>query len=251
MEIINHISIVISTRNAVGYIDKCIQSAIKQDYPDFGIIFIDAQSTDGTFERAQRYTVKHGDILTCIQNETRKYQGENIRIGTEMSPPNSIVVTLDGDDWFPHNDVLKRVNQEYVEHNCWMTFGLYSEYPHRDVSSNYMDYPLDVRQNKTFRSYRWLATHLRTFRRELFLKIEIDDLKDPKTGDYFENVCDLSFQFPMLEMCGVDKSRYIKDILYVYNRENPNSDHLKDKQTAQNIENYLRGKKPYETLKEL
>lgn len=248
---LNHITVVISTRNAVKYIDHCIQSAIKQDYPKFNVIFIDAQSNDGTYERALRYTRKHSDVLTCIQNKERKYQGENIRIGAQLSPERSIIVTLDGDDWFPHNNVLTRINQEYTEHDCWMTYGTYEEYPKRSVSHIYHEYPEEVRKNKTFRQHNWLASHLRTFRRELFLKIDEEDLKDPVTGDYVENVCDLSFQFPMLEMCGVDKSRYISDILYVYNRENPMSDSHKDRKIAQRIEMMLRSKKSYETLERL
>ncbi len=56
---INHISIVISTRNAASYVDKCINSALKQDYPDFEIIFIDARSNDGTYEKAKEYEKTH------------------------------------------------------------------------------------------------------------------------------------------------------------------------------------------------
>ena len=244
----NHISIVISTRNAAAYIDRCFESAINQDYPDFEIVFLDAQSNDGTYEKALAY---EADNVRVLQNEKRKYQGENIRIGTEMSQPGSIVITLDGDDWFPHNDVLARVNAEYKKHDCWMTYGTYEEFPYRDISAHYHEYPLDVRQNKTFRSHKWLASHLRTFRRELFLKINPEDMKDPTTGDYVSMAPDLSFQFPMLEMCGTEKSRYIPDILYVYNRENPMSESKIRQSEINRIEGLLRGLTPYETLDKL
>jgi len=201
----NHISIVISTRNAGVYVDKCLQSALTQDYPDFEVIFIDACSTDGTFEKAKSYEEKYKN-LKVIQNDVRKYQGENIRIGTEMSPEKSIIITLDGDDWFPHEMVLHRINSEYAKSDVWMTYGTYEEYPYRDVRWHYHEYPLEVRQNKTFRQHAWLASHLRTFRRELFLKINPEDMKDPTTGNYVSYAPDLSFQWPMLEMCGVDKA---------------------------------------------
>jgi glycosyltransferase involved in cell wall biosynthesis len=246
----NHISIVISTRNAAAYVDKCMESAITQDYPDYEIIFIDAESNDGTYEKAKTYEDRF-DNLKVIQNEKRKYQGENIRIGTEMSEPGSIVITLDGDDWFPHDGVLARVNKEYQKHDCWMTYGTYEEFPYRDVSQHYMEYPLDVRKNKAFRNYRWLASHLRTFRRELFMKINPEDMKDPTTGDYVSMAPDLSFQFPMLEMCGTDKSRYIPDILYVYNRENPMSESKISQSEITRIEGLLRGKESYDTLEKL
>lgn len=246
----NHISIVVSTRNAAAYVNRCLDSAFKQDYPDFEVIFIDAQSSDGTFEKAKKYEKTHKNIRV-IQNETRKYQGENIKIGTEMSPEKSIVITLDGDDWFPHENVLYRVNAEYEKTGCWMTYGTYEEFPYRNVSSYYAEYPLEVRQNKTFRSYRWQASHLRTFRRELFLKINPEDMKDPNTKDYVSYAPDLSFQFPMLEMCGVDKSRYIPDILYVYNRENPFNEAKQNQAEIDRIENLLRTRPTYNTLEKL
>jgi len=246
----NHISIVISTRNAVQYVEKCLDSALNQNYDNFEVIFIDACSTDGTYQKALNFSKDYNNIRV-IKNETRKYQGENIRIGTEMSPEKSIIVTLDGDDWFPHNDVLKTVNKIYKEQDCWMTYGTYEEYPYRSVSHIYEEYPLEVRRDKKFREYRWLASHLRTFRRELFLKITPEDLKDPNTGDYVSMAPDLSFQFPMLEMCGADKSYYVSDVLYVYNRENPMQETKVNQNEIDRIEKMLRGKKPYETLNKL
>ena len=77
-------------------------------------------------------------------------------------------------------------------------------------------------------------------------------MKDPVTGDYFSMAPDLSFQFPMLEMCGVFKSRYIYDILYVYNCENPNSEiKVNSQKENSRIEGILRNLKPYQTLKNL
>lgn len=247
----NKISIVISTRNASDYVERCLDTAITQDYSNYEIIFIDAQSTDGTYEKAKEYESKF-DKIRVIQNEQRKYQGENIRIGVEMSEPKSIIVTLDGDDWFPHSNVLSRVNSEYNQHDCWMTYGTYVESTGRDVRWHYHEYPLEVRQNKTFRSYKWLASHLRTFRRELFLKINVDDLKDPTTGNYFAYAPDQSFQLPMLEMCGTDKSRYISDILYVYNTSNPMSEFNQNQDDEINrIVSVIRSKTPYTTLDKL
>ena len=244
---INHISIVISTRNASEYVERCLDSAISQNYPDYEIVFLDAQSNDGTFEKALTYTDKFENIRV-IQNQKRKYQGENIRIGTEMSKSKSIIVTLDGDDWFPHANVLARVNVEYAKHDCWMTYGTYEEFPKRSVSHIYREYPIEVRKNKTFRQHQWLASHLRTFRRELFLKINPEDMKDPTTGNYVSMAPDLSFQFPMLEMCGVEKSRYLPDILYVYNRENPMNESKINQAEINRIEKLLRGRPVYDTL---
>ena len=246
---INNITVVMSTRNSVDYIERSIESALSQDYENFSVIFFDADSNDGTFEKALKYD--SDERITISQNSPRKYQGENIRNGVLLAPDNSIIVTLDGDDWFPHNNVLKRINEIYNNTGCWMTYGIFQEYPHRDVSHIYIEYPLDVRTQKTFRNYRWLASHLRTFRKELFLKIKEEDLKDPTTGDYVSYAPDLSFQFPMLEMCGPNRSLHVNEILYVYNTENPNNEWKQNMPEIQRIERYLRSKPVYQTIDSL
>src|ERR1035437_1728115 len=250
-----YISIIISTRNSEKYIEKCLTSALTQDYPYFDVVFLDAQSTDKTFELAKNFETKYSN-LRCFKNDIRKYQGENIRIGVEMSNPGSICCHLDGDDWYPHNMVLQRVNSEYNKTNCWMTYGTYTEYfgeniPLKDASWHYHEYPLDVCQNKTYRQHSWLASHLRTHYRELFLNIDQEDMNDTKTKNYVSFAPDLSFQFPMLEMCPVDKSRYIPDILYVYNRETENNESKQNQSEIDRIEKMLRNKTPYKTIESL
>lgn len=246
----NDISIVISTRNSEQYIEKCLDSAVNQDYPKFEIIFLDADSTDKTYEKALKYKDSHSNVR-IIKNEIRKYQGENIRIGTELSKYRSIIVTLDGDDWFPHSKVLKTINNIYLEKDCWMTYGSYIEHPYRDVSFHYHEYPTEVKENNRFRNYKWMASHLRTFRRELFLKIKEEDLKDPFTNNYFSMAPDLSFQLPMLEMCPPDKSVFIRDVLYVYNKENPLSEDKIDVQEQERIANLIKSKPSYNKINKL
>jgi len=243
---LNHITIVISTRNSADYIEKSLESALSQDYDNFSVVFFDAQSNDGTYEKALKY--QEDPRIKIFQNQTRKYQGENIRNGVLLAPDNSIIVTLDGDDWFPHDRVLSKVNEIYNSNDCWMTYGTYEEYPQRSVSHIYCEYPYEVRKQKKFRQHRWLASHLRTFRKELFLRIKEEDLKDPKTGDFVSYAPDLSFQFPMLEMCGPDRSLYVPEIMYVYNVANPNNESKQDVREIERIENYLRSKPTYETL---
>ena len=255
-KILNHFTIVISTRNSGPWIEKCIDSAGTQNYPieRFEIIFLDAQSSDCTYEKAKGYEKKYSN-LKVYQNEKRKYQGENILIGTQMAKPKSIICHLDGDDWYSHSDVLTRINLEYVKHNCYMTYGTYTEFygdsiPMRDATWHYHAYPKEVIENKTFRQYKWLASHLRSHRRELLLKINPEDMKDELTGDFVSYAPDLSFQFPMLEMSR-HKSRYIPDILYVYNKANENNESKQNQPEIDRIEKQLRARKPYPTLDKL
>jgi hypothetical protein len=76
-------------------------------------------------------------------------------------------------------------------------------------------------------------------------------MKDPTTGDFVSMAPDLSFQLPMLEMCGENKSIYIPEILYVYNTENPMNEHKINAKEQERIANFLRSKEPYKSLKNL
>jgi hypothetical protein len=87
---------------------------------------------------------------------------------------------------------------------------------------------------------------LRTFKYKLWKNIDHKDLKDDG-GKYYTMAYDQALMLPLLEMAG-DRSRYIWDLLHVYNKDNPISvDKIKAEQqlaTAQEI----RRKKPYRRL---
>ena len=81
----------------------------------------------------------------------------------------------------------------------------------------------------------------------MWSKIKIEDLKNT-TGEFYKMAWDLSFMFPMLEMCGADKSRYIEKMLYVYNLSNPLNDHKTDHPLQLRLEQEIRSKTKYDKL---
>ena len=74
-----------------------------------------------------------------------------------------------------------------------------------------------------YRKYFWYASHLRTFRHDLWLSVNPNDLLNKK-GQYFSVAWDLAIMFPMLEMAG-SRQDFLKELLYVYNDQNPICDH--------------------------
>ena len=63
----------------------------------------------------------------------------------------SIIVSIDGDDWFKHDNVLTKLNEVYNSGDVWMTYGTYEEYPYRDVTYHYHEYPQDIIKTNSFR----------------------------------------------------------------------------------------------------
>ena len=74
--------------------------------------------------------------------------------------------------------------------------------------------------NQNIRKVPWSFSHLRTFRKELFMKIDKNDLLD-EDGEFFKCTFDRAMMYPMVEMSGKNRVGLIKKVLYIYNRLNP------------------------------
>ena len=70
---------------------------------------------------------------------------------------------------------------------------------------------------------------LRTFQRDLYLKILDSDHKD-SNGNWLDTLYDEAMQYPMMEMSGRSKIVYIPEICYLYNKNyGDNDDSTKEK----------------------
>ena len=110
--------------------------------------------------------------------------------------------------------------------------------------------PNNIIQNQSYRESEWMSSHLRTFKHKLWKKINQNDFIYSKTQDYVKAAWDLAFVFPMLEMCG-QKAKYVNDIFYIYNRQNPLNEDKVDHSWQLDEEHEVRQKPKYELLEKL
>ncbi len=239
----NFFTIAIDTCNHEDWIEKCVESCANQNYDNFEIILVDAKSTDNTFTIVKKLESKF-EKLKVFQNEIRQPQVANFIFLGKLAKKGSIIVSVDGDDWLKDDMVLNKLNNVYNSNNVWMTYGSYEEFPFKDVSVNYGSYPQEVITNNSFREHKWLASHLRTFRKELLLKIKKEDLM--LDGNWFETTGDQAIMLPMLEMSG-NKSKYISDVLYVYNVSNSSRDSVINLDKQIYLANHIRKMKKYKS----
>lgn len=239
----NHFTIIIPSYNNMLWIKETIDSALNQKYDNYDIIFIDDNSTDGSYEYVRD---NYENKLKIIHNEKRMHAVYNTIKGVELSKEKTICIILDGDDKLKNENVLNFLNNIYTN-GIWMTYGSY-ETPNGGKPNFLRSYTVNEIKKNKFRDVEWLATHLRTFRKELFLKINNEDFKD-ENGEYLKITGDLAQQFPMLEMAGFH-SIFINESLYIYNPNNPISD---DKQRDLQVkyEKFLRNKNKYKKLEKL
>ena len=134
-------------------------------------------------------------------------------------PTKTVDLIVDGDDYLYNCNVFKFLKEKYNQTNCLITYG--SHLSSKGVQGK--KYPRLIRKFNLFRKYFWYASHLKTFRHDLWLSVSKNDLLD-KNRKYYSVAWDLAIMFPMLEMAG-SRQEFIKEVLYVYNDENPIGDH--------------------------
>ena len=117
----NHYTILMMGYNAKDWIDQAVYTAVNQNHSNFEVIAIDAETNDGTHEKLLGWEKEHSN-LRVVRNSPKQYQTQNVYDGCRMAKDNSIIVSLDFDDWFPHSEVLTTLDKYYNE-NVWMTYG--------------------------------------------------------------------------------------------------------------------------------
>lgn len=229
--------------NAKNYIPLCIQTLKHQTHSDFHCFITDDVSTDDSVEVAEK-SINGDSRFTIIQNKSKLYQPGNydqvIRNNSEIND-NDIIVEVDGDDWLPTKNVLERIYNLYTNDDVWIANGSFVYSDGRKGFSQRQD-NLD-----SLRTSVMTASHIRTWRAFLWRKILIEDLKDVD-GNYWKISGDLSFMFPMLEMSGPEHYRFMPEINYVYNEENPINDHKVDIKSVLQVANKIRKKPKYSKI---
>lgn len=235
--------IVTTAYNCQDYIEKCIGSLMGQNFRDFKCYITDDMSTDNTVDVVKK-TIIGDDRFILIENKTKFYQPGNydqIIRDNEDIKDNDIIVEVDGDDWLPDSKTLSRINDVYSDENVWVANGSFR------YSNGSLGFSSEQKIDENLRKFRFTASHIRTWRAFLWRNIKQEDLKD-ENGFYWKVTGDLSFMFPMLEMAGQEHYKFMQEVNYIYNEENPINDHKVDLTLVNEIAIKIRNMKPYQKL---
>lgn len=241
--------VIVPSYNNEQWVERNLDSIFSQNYPHFRVIYINDASKDRTGELVQQYIKDHHleDKCTYIENITNQGALYNLYHAIHSCDDKEVIVTVDGDDWLAHSQVLTRVSQEYQDPNIWITYGQF-EWSTTHEKGCCEEYRKTTIDNNNFRRTTWYASHLRTFYAKLFKLIKYKDLRHQ--GRFFKVTWDLAMMFPMLEMAQ-ERHRFIPDVLYVYNVENILNDFRIYPQEQILMETIIRQKKKYYRVKYL
>ena len=201
--------------------------------------------TDNSIDKITRLT-KRDNRFKIIYNSKHNYGAAYNRYiaSKHINNPEAILMHVDLDDMFYGKHAIRRVKEEYDMHKCWMTYGSFQTQDGKRGRAN-KEIPGYVWKRNSHRKNRWSTSALRTCKKWLWDKIDVNDFK-LQNGKWVKRATDFACMFPMLEMSGKKRVRYIYDIIYVYNH-NANIP-FKENYVVKVI-NYLRSRKPYTLIK--
>jgi hypothetical protein len=241
--------IVIASFNNAPWCRQNLESVLNQDYPLFSVIYVDDASTDGTPDLVAEYLAENEtDRVAFHRNTQRVGPVSNIDRAVRGCDPNAIIALVDGDDLLAHPQVLTRLNTIYQDPDVWVTWGQFTRFPQEDEGFC-APIPTEIVSANAFRDYPFVASHLRTFYAGLYQRIHLADVKDSE-GRFFTTAGDVAQMFALQEMAG-PHGRFVAEVLYRYNRENPLNDDKVDRAGQVRTELQIRGKARYGRLHSL
>ena len=218
-----HVTIFVPFYNAGPLIDECLRSVHAQTHERMDVIAIDDASTDGAPERllhwAGKFSSRNVQFEVLRQTERggpahSKWLATSTVAARSLCPLHLFFI-LDGDDALTRPDAVARVCYEFARSACCFTYGSFKG-PYCDqaraIDSN------DIREmcKKTFP-----FAHPRCFSAQLLRYFAATDFQ--MNGDWLQKCTDRPFIFKCIEMVGVDRVRYIRDVLYKYTIHRGNS----------------------------
>lgn len=239
--------------NVSPYIEFNVMVNKYQSHPNRLHVYVDDQSTDGTYESLLSLT-KGLDNFLVIRNENNGSSTKAFMCAIEYLEKNNliqdedIIVEVDGDDWLASTFVIQYLDQIYQQKHIWLTYGQYQKWPTGELGGHWnmrlSDFP-----TQQLRQVPFAYSHLRTFKYWLFNKIDRNDFINPETKDYFSATWDLASGFPLVEMAGNKHIHRCDDVLYILNRAEDLQNEGKTRTKLQKqIETIIRSKQPYNQL---
>ena len=241
----NRIVVVSGFRDAGDLLAGSVESVLGQDHPDFRVLYVDDASADG----CARHVPRGDPRVRLLRRREAVGLAANLRhVVTRLCDPDDIVVVVDGDDRLARPDALSRVAEAYARWDCWVTCG---QFRYVDGAMGFCE-PFAAPRDVGLHRLQWRASHLKTFRAGLFHAIALQDpawecLRDG-AGRWLTSAVDVAVMTPLVEMAGFGRVRFIDEVLYEYNHQNPRSHHNVDRAAQWASLQTVQAKRPFAPL---
>ena len=199
--------IIIPNYNNMPYIKKCLDSILEQTFQDFKIIIVDDMSTDLSDKFCEMYARKYPDKIVFIKSTQKKYAGGCRNIGINYSLLCDYYFFIDGDDYLYSNNVLNILKNAAHQKHGVIIFQYIKE-----KNGNYIKcaFPKFETVKNRLANSMWGAGWTKIIQSK-YIKLFLENCSHGEDTYQWLQIMD---QNPSIKQ--------IDDIIYVYNRFNPN-----------------------------
>ena len=215
---------VIIFRNQKEKIGRAIQSVLKQNHDfNYGLVIVDDASDDGSIQVVDESLANIEVPYVVVQNKNRRYHSRNLwnAVRFLIQKSETVIIELDGDDFLEDVDVLSILDKEYKK-GILKTAGKFRCFPDRLIEMEANQERFDI-ENPWHQGKCSVWIPLRTYKKSLFLSVEIEYFLERDTKNWLTVADDASIGARMIELAN-RKISVIDEILYVYDVSGINHD---------------------------
>ena len=200
---------------------KTLNSVFSQNYSNYTVVYVDDASKDESFKGAKNYAERKAlkDKIKFVGNTNDVRRIRVLKQAQKECGGGEYMVVMDGHSRLIGSQVLAILNSFFSRQDGkWFVWsqGLVRRQNVEDGESFAVGasrgYPEEIVKNNGFRSYPLMVGGIQAFKRSLFNRIEVQDLRD-SNRNFIRDAEQAAYSIPMLEMAG-DRIAYINEVLY-------------------------------------
>ena len=108
----SYFKVIIPNYNSEKFINKCIDSILKQTFTDFELVIVDDMSTDNSVNIIKSYKDKR---IHLVENDRKRYNGGSRNVGIDYPIKSNYTLFIDNDDYFYSNDCFQTIYDKIQE----------------------------------------------------------------------------------------------------------------------------------------
>ena len=230
----HHIFVAAPLFNSFEYVEEFLESIESQSYPHVTVVIYDDASDDGSADLvASRIPDLSYEAIILRGNERRGPSYAKwvlMRTIRRLAAPMDIVLFIDGDDKFFHDEVLDEVAATFRKEKPWFAYGRIRGYYEEQCGPPPPIVYHPHNQSSSVRTSAWSYCHPRVFRAFLLHHFEENDFRDPASERWLLKYTDRQMVYKALELSGDKKVAFMDgERPHVYYRMTGNSTVYMDK----------------------
>ena len=205
------------TYNASFQLEECYESLKEQTNSNWEWVILNDMSDDDTFEIANKIVASdEKERVTVINHDHKKFALKGIYdyLSGYNDFSEKIIAILDGDDALCNENTVDLILKEYD-----INPQLEALWTAHSWDINGMNISRELPEKINPYQYPWVSSHLKTFKLNVFKKIDKENFKD-LDGNWFERGYDQALYLPILYLA--KDRKFLNEICYLY-RINSNS----------------------------